>query len=81
MRPPAPRHVFHVLPSGFLWEEVPCLPGRRAGDLRFIAPFDGQPAGLAEAKRLAFAVAPATIYVLSVDGVRSEVIHVEPADS
>jgi hypothetical protein len=72
-----PRHVFHVLASGFLWEEVPRVPGRRASGLRFIAPFDDQPAALAEARRRASMVAPATIYVVSADGGRSDEIRIE----
>ncbi len=52
------------------------MPGRPASGLRFIAPFESQPAGIEEARRRAAAVAPATIYVISVDGTRSEVIHI-----
>jgi hypothetical protein len=72
----APRHVFHVLFSGGLWEEVSVESGRPAADLRFIGSFDGQPAALVEARRRAWIVAPATIYVLSLDGSRTEVIQI-----
>jgi hypothetical protein len=72
-----PRHVFHVLATGALWEEVAVEPGRPAGDLRFVASYDGQPAALAEARRRGSIVAPATIYVMAADGGQSEVIHIE----
>ena len=72
----APTQVFHVLASGTLWLEVAVAPDRPAGDLRFIASFGDQPAALAEARRLGSLAAPATIYVLGVDGGRSEVIHI-----
>lgn len=72
----APRHVFHVLASGTLWEELAVAPDRPAREIRFIAAFDDQPGALAEARRRGSIVAPATIYVMTVDGGRSEAIHI-----
>ena len=75
MTPPA-RQVFHVLAAGTLWQEVSGGPKDGRGDLRFVAPFDDQPQALAEARRLGSIAAPATIYVVGVDGDRAEVIDI-----
>lgn len=64
------NRVFQVTATGDVWEEIP-------GDLKFVGSFGDQASGIAEARREATLVAPATVVVLNADGARRQVIEVE----
>ena len=64
------NRVFQVTAQGDVWEEIP-------GDLKFVGSFGDLASGIAEARREATLVAPATVVVLAADGERREVIEVE----
>ena len=63
------NRVFQVTAQGDVWEEIP-------GDLKFVGSFGDQASGIAEARREATLVAPATVIVLAADGARRQVIEV-----
>jgi hypothetical protein len=64
------NRVFQVTATGDVWEEIP-------GDLKFVGSFGDQASGIAQARREATLVAPATVVVLNADGARRQVIEVE----
>ena len=64
------NRVFQVTATGDVWEEIP-------GDLKFVGSFGDQASGIAEARREATLVAPATVVVLNADGAKRQVIKVE----